>query len=209
MPQPLNQTRVNIQMKSPNENWAPSRHGVERFTLLHWGCWGSGWSANMDLLYTQLTQIESLIWQLKYIYLHGHTMDRLVIHVLINNQRISFSCCQDIDILLWASQRAIKKKHLWFGCPKISENSNNELPWSISTCSALIIPSLAVNTEKITGNIVDDHSRYIFIDVTVNVQRFCWIEFKLMLKELASKVFEMWNLDVFPNYGRWYSVICQ
>lgn len=63
----------------------------------------------MDLLYTQLTQIESLIWQLKYIYLHGHTMDRLVIHVLINNQRISFSCCQDIDILLWASQRAIKK----------------------------------------------------------------------------------------------------
>ena len=61
----------------------------------------------MDLLYTQLTQIESLIWQLKHIYLHGHIMDGLVIQVLIKNQGISFSC-QDIDILLWASQRAKK-----------------------------------------------------------------------------------------------------
>lgn len=49
------QTRVAIQTNFPSKNQTPSRHCIERFTELHWGCGGSGWSANIALLYMLLT----------------------------------------------------------------------------------------------------------------------------------------------------------
>lgn len=59
-----------------------------RWTIVHMAPF-----VEMEHLCTQHTQIESCIWQLKYIILHGCTAGGLVVQVLIKNQGITFSCC--------------------------------------------------------------------------------------------------------------------